>query len=119
VLIVAINSDDSVRSIKGPNRPILGERERSRILAAFHMVDYVTIFDEIDPWQIISELRPDILVKGGDYQIGEIVGHDLVLEGGGHVLNVPLVPGISTSGIIQKILARYESPGLSRSKASG
>ena len=117
VLIVAINSDDSVRKIKGPNRPILGESERSRILAAFYMVDYVTMFDEIDPWRIISELQPDILVKGGDYHIDEIVGHDLVLKSGGHVLNVPLVPGISTSVIIQKILARYQSPSLSRAKA--
>lgn len=107
ILIVAINSDDSVRKIKSPERPILGESERSRILAAFQMVDYVTVFDEVDPWHIISELRPDVLVKGGDYQIEEIVGHDLVQDAGGQVLSVPLVPGISTSGVIQTILRRY------------
>ncbi len=117
VLIVAINSDASVRKIKGPHRPVLCESERGRILAAFQMVDYVTVFDEVDPWQIISELRPDILVKGGDYQINEIVGHDLVLKAGGQVLAVPLVPRVSTSGVIQTILARYESPDTPRDGA--
>jgi rfaE bifunctional protein nucleotidyltransferase chain/domain len=109
VLIVAINSDASVRKIKGPQRPILGETERSRILEAFEVVDYITVFEEVDPWQIINDLKPDVLVKGGDYEINEIVGHDLVLETGGRVLSVPLVPGASTSKVIQTILDRYET----------
>lgn len=112
-LIVALNTDRSIRALKGWRRPILRENERTRIVAAFEMVDFVTTFDELDPHEIISYLKPQVLVKGGDYQIDEIVGRDAVWAEGGEVAAVPLVPAASTSDIIRGILDRY-TKGIAR-----
>lgn len=104
LLIVAVNSDSSVRMIKGEKRPINTQAERAETLAALESVDFVTIFDEPDPYKIISDLQPDVLVKGGDWPIEKIVGRDIVEARGGKVVNVPYVEGASTTGIIEKIL---------------
>ena len=103
VLIVAINSDRSVRSIKSPTRPIIPQDERAEIMSALKSVDYVIIFDQHDPLQIITSIRPDILVKGGDWDLDTIVGRDVVVSYGGKVFALPLVPGVSTTQIINKI----------------
>jgi D-beta-D-heptose 7-phosphate kinase/D-beta-D-heptose 1-phosphate adenosyltransferase len=107
VLVVAINSDSSVRLIKGEKRPINPEAERSETLAALESVDYVVIFDEPDPYRIISELRPDVLVKGGDWPIEKIVGKDVVEARGGRVISMGYIEGASTTGIIDKIVKLY------------
>ena len=104
-LVVAINTDRSVHAIKGPSRPILPENERAEILAALEMVDFVTFFDEPTPQRIIEEVQPDALVKGADWPIDGIVGREVVWARGGQVVNIPIVPGISTSEIIKRILA--------------
>jgi len=104
LLIVAVNSDSSVRMIKGEKRPINTQAERAETLAALESVDFVTIFDEPDPYKIISDLQPDVLVKGGDWPIEKIIGRDIVEARGGKVVNVPYVEGASTTGIIEKIL---------------
>ncbi len=104
LLVVAVNSDSSVRMIKGEKRPINTQAERAEILAALESVDFVTIFDEPDPHKIISDLQPDVLVKGGDWPIEKIIGRDIVEARGGKVVNVPYVEGASTTGIIEKIL---------------
>jgi D-beta-D-heptose 7-phosphate kinase/D-beta-D-heptose 1-phosphate adenosyltransferase len=101
-LIVAINSDLSVRCLKGPTRPIVGERERARVLAALAAVDAVVIFDEPTPLELIVAVQPDVLVKGGDYRADSIVGAPEVLSGGGEVKIVPLVEGYSTTRLIEK-----------------
>jgi D-beta-D-heptose 7-phosphate kinase/D-beta-D-heptose 1-phosphate adenosyltransferase len=103
VLIVAINSDRSVRSIKGPTRPIITQDERAEIMSALESVDYVTIFDQDDPLQIITSIKPDILVKGGDWNLDTIVGRDVVESYGGKVFALPLVPGVSTTQIINNM----------------
>ena len=107
LLIVAVNSDSSVRMIKGEKRPINTQEERAETLAALESVDFVTIFDEPDPHKIISELQPDVLVKGGDWPIEKIIGRDIVEARGGKVVNVPYVEGASTTGIIEKVLKLY------------
>ena len=99
-LIVAINSDESVRGLKGPSRPIVGERERARVLAALAAVDAVVVFDEATPLDLIVASRPDVLVKGGDYAPETIVGANEVLSWGGQIKIVPLVEGYSTSNLI-------------------
>jgi len=104
VLIVAVNSDASVRTIKGKERPINSENERMETLAALEAVSFVTLFGEPDPHRIISELQPDVLVKGGDWPIDKIIGGDVVQARGGQVVNIPYVEGASTTGIIEKIL---------------
>jgi len=104
-LVVGINSDDSVRQLaKGADRPIVPAEQRAEVLAALVSVDYVTIFDEPDPLALIQALRPDILVKGGDWSTERIVGKDFVETYGGAVHSVPLVPDISTTKIIERIL---------------
>jgi rfaE bifunctional protein nucleotidyltransferase chain/domain len=103
LLVVAINSDQSVKAIKGPTRPILAETDRLELIASMEMVNYVLLFDEPDPYNIISILRPDILVKGGDWSTGEVVGGDLVQGNGGKVVVVPYLKGFSTTEIIAKI----------------
>jgi rfaE bifunctional protein nucleotidyltransferase chain/domain len=113
-LIVALNTDRSIRELKGWKRPILRQDERIRIIAALEMVDFVTTFDELDPHAIISYLKPQVLVKGGDYQIDEIVGRDIVWGEGGNVLAVPLIQGASTSDIINEILRRFAPHAESR-----
>ena len=103
VLIVGINSDSSVRQLKGPGRPVIPERERAEILAAFECVDAVVIFDELTPREVISRLLPDVLVKGGDWAGDKIVGREEVEAAGGKVVSISVVPGYSTSAILQKI----------------
>jgi D-beta-D-heptose 7-phosphate kinase/D-beta-D-heptose 1-phosphate adenosyltransferase len=107
VLVVAVNSDASVRMIKGEKRPINSEAERMETLAALECVDFVTLFNEPDPYRIISELQPDVLVKGGDWTIEKIIGRDVVEARGGKVVNVPYIEGSSTTGIIEKILKTH------------
>ena len=102
-LLVAINSDRSVRALKGPGRPVMGEGERAEVLAALAAVDYVTVFDEESPRQLIAGLLPDVLVKGGDYSVGEIHGREEVEGAGGRVLSLPFVEGSSTTSIIERI----------------
>jgi D-beta-D-heptose 7-phosphate kinase/D-beta-D-heptose 1-phosphate adenosyltransferase len=101
-LIVAINSDASVRALKGPSRPIVGERERGRVLAALAAVDAVVVFDEPTPLELILATRPDVIVKGGDYAVDTVVGASEVQSWGGQVKIVPIVQGFSTTGLIQK-----------------
>jgi rfaE bifunctional protein nucleotidyltransferase chain/domain len=103
-LLVAINSDASVRALKGAGRPILREGERAEMLAALASVDFVTVFVEESPRSLIAELLPDVLVKGGDYAPDEIHGRDEVEEAGGRVLSLPFVEGASTTSIIERIL---------------
>jgi D-beta-D-heptose 7-phosphate kinase/D-beta-D-heptose 1-phosphate adenosyltransferase len=101
-LIVAINSDASVSSLKGPTRPIVGERERARVLAALAAVDAVVVFGEPTPLELIIAARPDVIVKGGDYAVETVVGSTQVLSWGGQVKIVPIVPGFSTTRLIEK-----------------
>jgi rfaE bifunctional protein nucleotidyltransferase chain/domain len=103
LLVVAINSDQSVKAIKGPTRPILAETDRLELIASMEMVDYVVLFDEPDPYNIISILRPHILVKGGDWSAEEVIGGDLVQGNGGKVVVVPYLKGFSTTEIIAKL----------------
>jgi rfaE bifunctional protein nucleotidyltransferase chain/domain len=107
VLIVGLNSDSSVRKIKGKRRPILAQDDRAEILASLEMVDYVLIFEEDTPHKVISALIPDVLVKGGDYGKDEIVGKDVVESSGGKVVRVKQVQGKSTRNIIKRITSRY------------
>jgi D-sedoheptulose 7-phosphate isomerase len=101
-LVVGINSDRSVRAIKGPSRPLQSEEARKTVLLGLKSVDEVVIFDELTPERVISEVRPDVLVKGGDWKIEEIVGADLVTSYGGKVMSLPLVDGHSTTEIIDR-----------------
>lgn len=105
-LMVGINSDASVKRLKGASRPINNERQRSEVIAALEFVDYVVIFEEDTPYRLIKAVIPDILVKGGDYMIEDIVGRDIVVQNGGKVVTIPLVEGISTTGMIKKIEKR-------------
>jgi D-beta-D-heptose 7-phosphate kinase/D-beta-D-heptose 1-phosphate adenosyltransferase len=102
-LLVAINSDRSVRALKGANRPLMSEDERAELLAALSSVDFVTVFDEESPRSLIAELLPDILVKGGDYALEEIHGREEVEQAGGRVLALPFVEGASTTDIIERV----------------
>jgi D-beta-D-heptose 7-phosphate kinase/D-beta-D-heptose 1-phosphate adenosyltransferase len=104
MLVVALNSDESVTRIKGPQRPILPLTERARILAALEPVDYLTAFEQDTPEQVIAMLRPDILVKGGDYTPDQVVGRDLVESYGGVCRTLTFANGFSTTGIIGRIL---------------
>lgn len=108
ILIVGVNSDSSVQSLKGPERPILPEEERMEILSSLVCVDYVTLFDELTPLELISFLQPHILVKGGDWMKEAIVGKEVVERSGGEVIILPFVEGSSTSSLIETILKRYE-----------
>jgi D-beta-D-heptose 7-phosphate kinase/D-beta-D-heptose 1-phosphate adenosyltransferase len=108
ILVVGLNSDASVRSIKPANRPIVPEDQRAEVLAGLACVDYVTLFDEPDPLELIIALKPDVLVKGADWKEAEIIGADVVKACGGRVMRVDLVPDISTSQIIQRIVKRYQ-----------
>jgi D-beta-D-heptose 7-phosphate kinase/D-beta-D-heptose 1-phosphate adenosyltransferase len=108
VLIVGLNSDESVRRLKGPNRPITSEGERARILAALDVVDAVVIFDEDTPIEAIKAIRPDVIVKGGDYREDQVVGADFVKEYGGRVALAPIVEGASTTSIVERILERHK-----------
>ncbi len=105
-LIVGVNTDRSVRALsKGPDRPIVPESQRAEVLAALACVDYVTLFDEPTPLALITEVQPDVLVKGGDWKPEQIVGRELVEARGGRVIAIPLTPDASTTGLINKIRA--------------
>ncbi len=111
LLVVAINSDASVRQLKGDGRPLVPQEERAEILAALAAVDYVVIFDELTPRELIARLRPDVLVKGGDWGPNEIVGREEVEAAGGRVVSVPLEPGYSTSSILERARKSQEDAG--------
>jgi rfaE bifunctional protein nucleotidyltransferase chain/domain len=102
-LVVGLNSDHSVRRIKGPGRPINEQHARARVLAALECIDMVVIFDEATPYQLIDALKPDMLVKGKDYAVSNIVGADIVLSNGGKVETIELTEGLSTTSVIEKI----------------
>src|SRR6266496_3491197 len=102
-LVVAINSDRTVRELKGNGRPVFNEDERAEILAALRQVDFVTIFDDVSPRSLIAKLLPDVLVKGGDYRLDEIHGREEVEAAGGQVVSLPFVQGVSTSTIIERM----------------
>ena len=102
-LLVAINSDRTVRELKGSDRPVFAEGERAEILAALRCVDYVTIFDDISPRSLIREVLPDVLVKGGDYNLDQIHGREEVEAAGGKVISLPFVKGASTTSLIDRI----------------
>lgn len=106
-LIVGLNSDASVRRLKGPSRPIRTERERAIVLAALAMVDAVVLFEQDTPLELIEALAPDVLVKGGDYSEATIVGAEQVKQRGGRVVVVPLTPGQSTTGIVEKLRGQH------------
>lgn len=103
LLIVAINSDRSVKVIKGPRRPVVPEIDRVELIAAMEMVDYVLLFEEPDPYAVIEALVPDVLVKGGDWSAEKIIGADVVERNGGRVAVIPYLKGFSTSEIIERI----------------
>ncbi|MEA5001644.1 MAG: adenylyltransferase/cytidyltransferase family protein [Endomicrobiaceae bacterium] len=103
VLIVAINSDKSLAGLKGPKRPLVPQKDRTKLLAAITAIDYVVIFNEQTPYELLKKLRPDILVKGGDYKIEDIIGREFVKK----VYRYPLVAGKSTSNLIKLIVERY------------
>ena len=103
ILVVGLNSDDSVRRLKGPSRPINGEKERAFVLASLSFVDYVVLFEEDTPENLIKAVRPDVLVKGGDYALDQIVGADYVRQNGGIVTTIPFVEGYSSSRIIEQL----------------
>ena len=103
ILVVGVNSDASVKRLKGPERPIQNEADRSRILAALKSVSYTTLFTEDTPLKLIEAVKPDVLVKGGDWSIDQIVGSDVVLSYGGEVKSLSFVDGRSTTNIVNKI----------------
>ena len=106
-LVLGLNSDASVKSIKPDKRPIVGQDQRAEVLAGLACVDYITIFDEPDPLALIRTIKPDVLIKGADWEEAEIIGSDVVKSYGGNVVRIEVVPGISTSRIIEKILKVY------------
>jgi rfaE bifunctional protein nucleotidyltransferase chain/domain len=108
LLVVGLNSDASVRRIKGPLKPLLPVEERAEMLLALACVDYTTFFEEDDPYNVIKILRPDVLVKGGDWAIDKMIGGDLVQSWGGQVMNIPVVEGRSTTNLIQMVRERYD-----------
>ena len=102
-LVVAINSDRTVRDLKGPGRPVFDQAERAEILAALRVVDYVVVFDDVSPRKLIATLLPDVLVKGGDYQLDQIHGREEVEAAGGKVISLPFVEGASTTALIERM----------------
>jgi len=104
---VGLNTDRSVRLIKGEKRPIVPQEDRAEVLASLEFVDYVVFFDEPDPFTLIGKVKPHVLVKGADWTKDKIVGRDLVEKAGGRVVRIPLVPGASSTGVIEKIIQVY------------
>ena len=104
LLVVGLNSDASVKKIKGPKRPVVPEAERGEVLSALEAVDFIVTFDDETPIKVIDAIKPDILVKGADWKHGEIVGEDIVKASGGKVVRVTLVKGKSTTNIIEKVI---------------
>lgn len=107
VLLLALNSDSSVKRIKGPKRPVTPELERAELMASLACVDIVTLFKEDDPYNIIKDVVPDVLVKGGDWALDRIIGADVVRANGGKVRNIRYIKGKSTTNIIKKVLESY------------
>lgn len=103
LLIVGINSDESVKTIKGRTRPVLPQTDRTELIAALEMVDYVVLFDESDPYRLIEAIRPHVLAKGGDWNADKIIGADLVEKDGGQLVVIPYIKGLSTTEIIERI----------------
>lgn len=103
VLVIGLNSDISVRGLKGPGRPVMSEYARAMILSSFFFVTAVILFDEETPFNLIAEVQPDVLVKGADYRTEEIAGHDIVLARGGEVITIPLTEGYSTTAILSRL----------------
>ncbi|WP_207433772.1 D-glycero-beta-D-manno-heptose 1-phosphate adenylyltransferase [Sabulibacter ruber] len=103
-LVLGLNTDQSVSRLKGPTRPLQDEMSRTRVMASFWFTDAVVLFDQETPYELIKAVQPDVLVKGDDYTIETIVGHDIVLEKGGVVKTIPLVKGYSTTQVVSKIL---------------
>lgn len=110
-LVVGLNSDTSVTRLKGPTRPVNDQDSRALVLAALESVDRIVIFEEDTPLELIRMVRPDILVKGGDWSVNNIVGRDVVEAGGGRVLSLPILPGHSTTAIIERILTLHGKAG--------
>lgn len=106
ILVVAVNGDASVRALKGPGRPVVPADQRAEVLAALSAVDYVVIFEELDPARAIRAVQPDVLVKGGDWPVSQIVGADVVQARGGTVRSLPYVDGASTSALIGRVLGQ-------------
>jgi len=109
LLIIGLNSDSSVRRIKGPQRPLCGQEDRAIVLSALACVDHIVLFDEDTPQKLIEVLVPDILVKGADYSVEQIVGAEVVLKNGGKVLPIELTPGKSTTELIKKVVETYSN----------
>ncbi|MCL5259994.1 MAG: D-glycero-beta-D-manno-heptose 1-phosphate adenylyltransferase [Nitrospirae bacterium] len=116
-LIVALNTDSSVRKLKGPSRPLVTEFRRARVIGALTCVDAVTFFDTPTPYELIKLLQPDVLVKGGDWKPEQIIGSDIVNLRGGIVLSIPLVPDSSTTLLVQTVLERYRNENPSGNSA--
>lgn len=108
ILIVGVNSDKSIKRVKGEKRPIISEKDRIEMLANLDFIDFIIIFDEDTPYELIKLIQPDFLVKGGDYKIEDIVGKDIVEKKGGKVVLIPLIEGVSTTNIVEKVLSTYE-----------
>jgi rfaE bifunctional protein nucleotidyltransferase chain/domain len=108
ILVVGLNSDESVKKIKGRKRPIVGQVQRAEVLAGLGCVDYVTIFDAPDPLELIEILKPDVLVKGADWQEQDIIGADVVKKNGGKVVRIPITDDVSTSSIIKRIAELFQ-----------
>jgi rfaE bifunctional protein nucleotidyltransferase chain/domain len=106
-LILGLNTDTSVSCIKGPLRPVVNEYARARLMASLAFIDAVTLFDDPTPLELIQALKPDVLVKGDDYAVADIIGSDFVLQNGGSVQTIPLVAGYSTTALIKKIQEAY------------
>ncbi len=106
ILIVAVNSDSSVRQIKGKSRPINAQRDRARVIAALESVDYVTIFPQITPLSVIKKIQPDVLVKGADWKVSSIVGAEVLKTYGGKIMRAKLLKGYSTTKLIEKIVQK-------------
>ena len=109
-LVIGLNSDASVQRLKGPDRPVMDEQARARLLAALQFVDAVVMFEEDTPLELIRAVQPDVLVKGGDYRLEDIVGYDVVKGKGGQVLTIPFVEGYSSSAIIERIIQTQVQP---------
>jgi D-beta-D-heptose 7-phosphate kinase/D-beta-D-heptose 1-phosphate adenosyltransferase len=107
ILVVGLNTDRSVRQIKGEKRPIVPQDQRAEVLAALEFVDYVVLFDEPDPFALIEKVKPTILAKGADWPKDKIVGRDVVEKAGGRVVRIPLVSGASSTAVIEKIIRAY------------
>ena len=106
-LIVAVNSDNSVRKIKGNKRPIIPLEERMEVLSGFEFVDFVISFEEPDPYNVIKAIKPNVLIKGGDWPLDKIIGRDIVQGEGGEVFTIPVIPGRSTSAIVERIISLH------------